>query len=175
MKPRLLRTPEAAVIYPCQEVIIQQPLIGCFVAAALYSGVAVVSHCGPTMNDLTYRYQTELRPAPQAPARLVILNLDLAGTGFWSRSQPEYRLLHQNLIAMLAVGLQVKPQFIEKRIYPALAEMTIGLTAAGRLNFPDFQVCKSQVPRGFSSNPSQPEQLTSLTVAEGVRPGRLLL
>lgn len=43
MKPRLLRSPEAVVIYPREGVVIEQPLIGCFVTAALYLGSAVVS------------------------------------------------------------------------------------------------------------------------------------
>ncbi len=135
MKPRLLRTPEGKVIHPGEKVIIDQPLIGCFVAAALYpSAVAVITHCGPGMNDLTVRYHQDLRPSPPAPpAGIFCLSLDLTTATLWQRRRPQYQSDRKELILDLAAALQISADRIESAFYPAFANILVTLTDSGQL------------------------------------------
>lgn len=133
MKPRLCRTPEGLVIRSGETVAIEPPLIGCFVTAGLYSFAAVVTHCGPGMNDLTCKYHRKLRPESAAPARVVFLSLDLSTTTYWQRYRAEYETFSEELVAQLAIALQIYPHLIERGVYTTETEVMVELTAAGNL------------------------------------------
>lgn len=130
---RLCRSQEGLILKPGETAAIEPPLVGCFVAAALYPTAIVVTHCGPGMNDLTCRYHRDLRPEPTAPLGLTLLSLDLATTTHWQRRRQEYQSARSELIAMLAVSLQIPPDFIEPNLYAADANIKVALNQSGEL------------------------------------------